>query len=99
MRVEMTVGLSVNDQAMYAQYRAEMRPILESAGGSFRYDFDVSLVRQSETGKDINRVFVLCFPSTAAKEQFFANPTYLEIRARLFEKSVTQTIVIAEYER
>ena len=37
MSYEMTVGLMVVDRETYEQYRREMRPLLEDAGGAFRY--------------------------------------------------------------
>jgi uncharacterized protein (DUF1330 family) len=97
MPYEMTVGLLVTDHAMYAQYRREMRPLLERAGGAFRYDFDVARVLESEDGAEINRAFVIQFPDRSTKERFFADPRYLEIRRRLFEPSVKSTVRIAEY--
>ena len=97
MAYEMTVGLLVEDQARYAQYRSEMLPLLEEAGGAFRYDVIVARVLQSESGTEINRAFVLRFPDQAGKERFFADPRYLEIRRRLFEPAVTATVTIAEY--
>lgn len=94
---EMTVGLLVEDQARYAQYRGEMLPLLEEAGGAFRYDFIVARVLQSENGTEINRAFVLRFPDQSSKERFFADPRYLEIRRRWFEPAVGAMVTIAEY--
>jgi uncharacterized protein (DUF1330 family) len=99
MPYEMTVGLQVDDQALYTQYRTEMTPLLERAGGAFRYDFEVSRTLKAEAGHDVNRVFVLQFPDREASRRFFADPVYLEIRARLFEQAVSRTAIIAEYER
>jgi uncharacterized protein (DUF1330 family) len=93
----MTVGLLVVDQETYAQYRKEMRPLLDEAGGAFRYDFDVARTLQSENGADINRTFVLKFPSQSNKERFFADPRYAEIKRRLFDPSVKQRVFISEY--
>jgi uncharacterized protein (DUF1330 family) len=97
MPYEINVGLFVADQALYAQYREEMTPLLEAAGGRFRYDFEVSRTLKSEGGIQVNRVFVIQFPDRATRERFFADPRYKEIRARLFEKAVNQTAIIAEY--
>lgn len=98
MPYEINVGLHVVDQETYAQYRREMRPLLEAGGGAFRYDFDVARVLHAEGGTaEINRVFVLRFPSRSAKETFFADPRYLEIRRRLFDPSVKARVSIAEY--
>ena len=93
----MTVGLFVIDQEKYAQYRAEMTPLLEAAGGSFRYDFEVARTLKSESGHDVNRLFVIRFPDEAGKDRFFADPRYLEIRIRLFDKAVQSRTNIAAY--
>ena len=97
MSFDTTVGLSVVDREKYAQYRAEMTPLLEAAGGRFRYDFEVARTLKAEAGHAINRLFVIQFPDRAAKERFFADPQYVAIRARLFEPAVEGTTVIAEY--
>ena len=98
MPYEINVGLLVADQEKYAQYRREMRPLLDAAGGAFRYDFEVARVLHAEEGTaEINRVFVIRFPSRSAKEAFFADPRYLEIRRRLFDPSVKARVSIAEY--
>jgi len=97
MSYEMTVGLLVVDQDTYAQYRKEMRPLLDEAGGAFRYDFDVARTLHSEVGADINRVFVLQFPNQSNKERFFADPRYVEIKHRLFDPSVKERVFISEY--
>ena len=97
MPFEMTVGLWVVDHEKYAQYRAEMTPLLEAAGGRFRYDFEVARTLKGEAGHEINRVFVIQFPDRASKERFFADSRYVEIRARLFDTSVEGRATIAEY--
>jgi uncharacterized protein (DUF1330 family) len=97
MSFEMTVGLLVADHEKYAQYRTEIGPLLEAAGGKFRYDFEIARTLKSEVGRNINRLFVLQFPDRGAKERFFADSRYLEIRGRTFEKAVAGTTVIAEY--
>ncbi len=97
MPFELTVGLLVVDHEKYAQYRAEMSPLLEAAGGRFRYDFEIARTLKSEAKHDINRVFVIQFPDRATRERFFSNPKYVEIRTRLFEKSVQGMSIIAEY--
>ena len=96
MPFEMTVGLLVVDHDRYAQYRAEMTPLLEAAGGKFRYDFEVARTLKSEAGHEINRVFVIQFPDRAGRERFFSDPRYLEIRGRLFESSVRGTAILTE---
>lgn len=98
MAFEMLVGLNVVDDESYQAYRAEMTPILESFGGGFGYDFKISGVLKSKTDARINRVFTIYFSSEASMQSFFANEKYLEVRQRLFEKSVTDTTVIASYE-
>jgi uncharacterized protein (DUF1330 family) len=99
MAYEMTVGLLVADHEKYAQYRAEMTPLLEAAGCGFRYDFEVARTLKGESGHDINRLFMIYFPDRAAKERFFADPRYIEIRHRLYDQSVQARTIIAEYDR
>lgn len=97
MSYELTIGLLVADHEKYTQYRAEIAPLLKAAGAQFRYDFQVAKTLKREADHDINRLFVLQFPDRAAKERFFTDPTYLEIRTRLFEKAVEKSATIAEY--
>ena len=97
MPYEFIAALLVSDQDTYAQYRAEIAPLLAAEGGWFRYDFDVARMLKGEAGHDVNRVFVLRFPDRAAKERFFADARYIEIRARLFPKSVEAFTIVAEY--
>jgi len=98
MPYERIFGLEVVDHDTYTQYRKEMGPLMEAAGGTFRYDFDVGRVLRSEKDARINRAFVMRFPNRAASEKFFADPRYLEVRRRLFEPSVASIVLIAEYE-
>ena len=99
MALETLVGLHVVDEAGYQSYRDEMMPILESYGGEFGYDFKVSEVLKSQTKAPINRVFTISFPDQDSRDSFFSNDVYLKIRQQNFEKSVTDTTIIATYER
>ncbi|MEX0829684.1 MAG: DUF1330 domain-containing protein [Nitrospirales bacterium] len=99
MGLEMLVGLHVVDEEAYQSYRNEITPILENYGGGFGYDFKVSEVLKSQTKDPINRVFTISFPDQGSKDAFFSNAKYLAIRQQHFEKSVTDTTVIATYER
>jgi uncharacterized protein (DUF1330 family) len=96
--IEHVVGLNVKDNEMYQSYRDAMMPILASLAGGFRYDFTIDKTLKSETDKKINRLFVIYFPSEEAKENFFNNEKYKEIRAKYFEPSVVSQTLIAEYE-
>ena len=97
MPFEMTVGLLVEDQQKYAQYRAEIASLMKEAGGRFRYDFEIAQTLKSESSHEINRLFVVQFPDRAVKERFFADPRYVEIRKRLFENAVKGRTTIGEY--
>ena len=97
MAFEMTIGLFVVDREKYANYRAAIAPLLEASGGRFRYDFEVARTLKTEADHEINRLFVIRFPDRASQERFFSDPRYVEIRARLFEKAVQRTAIIAEY--
>ncbi len=99
MALEMLVGLHVVDEAGYQSYRDKMTPILESYRGRFGYDFKVSEVLKSKTEAPINRVFTIFFPDQDSRDAFFSNDAYLKVRKGYFEKSVTDTTIIATYEK
>ncbi len=95
----MLVGLNVIDDEAYQLYRDEMTPILLSYGGGFGYDFKISEILKSKTEAPINRSFTIYFSSEDSMNLFFSNDEYLKIKERLFEKSVTDTTIIATYGR
>ncbi len=99
MALEMLVGLNIVDDEKYQSYREEMTPILKRYGGGFGYDFKVSEVLTSTTEAPINRVFTIYFSTEDSMNSFFSNDEYLRIKQRHFEKSVTDTTIIATYER
>ncbi len=99
MAFEMLVGLNVVDDEVYQSYRNEMMPILENYGGGFGYDFRVAEVLKSKTDAPINRVFTIYFSNEDSMNLFFSNDEYLKIKQRYYEKSVTDTTIIATYER
>ena len=99
MAVEMLVGLNVIDDQEYQLYRDEMIPILVSHGGEFGYDFKISEVLKSKTEAPMNRVFTIYFSNEDSMNAFFSNDDYLKIKARHFDKSVTDRTIIATYDR
>ena len=99
MAFELMVGLTVSNDQVYADYREAMRPLLEQHGGGFRYDFVVAKVLKSEADHVINRVFAIYFKDEENKNLFFADPDYKKIKERFFEKSVTATTIISQYQR
>ncbi|WP_444995474.1 DUF1330 domain-containing protein [Aliikangiella sp. IMCC44359] len=99
MAYEILVGLNVVDDVGYQKYRDAMTPILHSLGGQFGYDLKISEVLKSEVEAKINRVFTIRFPSSAKKDEFFANPDYLSIREKFFNPSVSETTIISHYEK
>jgi uncharacterized protein (DUF1330 family) len=99
MPFEMLVGLHVIDRGLYQEYRSAMGPMLEAAGGGFRYDFEVGATLRSEAGHPITRLFALYFPDRKARDAFFADAHYQDVKARFFAKAVRGTTVLAEYER
>lgn len=99
MATEMLVGLNVIDDEAYQMYRAEMMPILKRYGGGFGYDFKVSDVLKSETTAPINRVFTIYFANEDSMKAFFSDDAYLQSKQTYFETSVTDTTIIATYER
>lgn len=96
---EMLVGLEVSDDDVYQDYRVAMRPILETYGGSFGYDFKVSEVLKTETSEPINRVFTIRFTDQATMDKFFSDPDYIAAKEQYFELSVRHTTIIAGYEK
>lgn len=98
MAHELVVGLTVTDDATYAQYRAAMAPLLAAHGGGFSYDFTIAKALKSASTHPINRVFAIYFEDRARKDAFFANPDYLAIKARYFERSVAGTTIIGAYD-
>jgi uncharacterized protein (DUF1330 family) len=93
---EVTFGIQVMDEVMYADYRKGISALLRDHGGRFRYDFKVSDVLISESDSPINRVFIIEFETKAQKEALFANPEYLAIKAKFFHPSVGSTVLLSE---
>jgi uncharacterized protein (DUF1330 family) len=99
MPYEILVGLNVTDDELYQKYRNEMTPILKTYGGGFRYDFLIEKVLKTESESKINRVFAIYFESEEAKNEFFSNEKYLQIKEKYFVPSVSATTTIAKYNR
>lgn len=95
--LEVLVGLDVSDDEAYDAYREAMKPILESFGGGFGYDFRIAEVLKSESDVDINRVFTIRFPDASSMDAFFSYETYLEVKRLYFEPSVRGTQIISQY--
>jgi uncharacterized protein (DUF1330 family) len=96
--IETLVALNVIDDDVYQAYRDAMTPILTDMGGRFRYDFIVDRALKNETGHAVNRVFAITFPDAATRDRFFGDDVYVEIRSRLFDRSVDGYTMIASYE-
>lgn len=96
--MDILIGMNVVDEVLYGRYRAEMTPILASLGGSFGVDVRVSEVLRSPANRPFNRLFTIRFPSAAARDAFFKDPTYLEVRKRLFEPAVGYYDELAIYD-
>lgn len=99
MPYEILVGLNVTDDELYQKYRDEMTPILKTYGGGFRYDFLIEKVLKTDSESIINRVFAIYFESEEAKNEFFMNGKYLQIKESYFTPSVSATTTIAKYNR
>lgn len=98
MAHEILVALTVLNQEVYAEYRKAIRPYLERVQASFRCDFEVSKVLKPEEHPRWNRVFVLTFPDRERKEAFFEDSGYRAVKAQLFEKSVAEFTILAEFD-
>jgi len=99
MAIEMLVGLNVTNNQSYQSYRNEMLPILKHHGGGFGYDFSIAEVLKSMTDAPINRLFTIYFSSEKQMNRFFANDGYLQVKQRYFEGAVSDTTIIATYNR
>mgnify|MGYP002624727131 CR=1 FL=1 len=96
---EILIGMQVDDEVLYRQYREAMLPILIDHGGYFGYDFRVSEALINPSGHSINRVFTICFPDKAASEKLFSDDKYLAVKEKFFDNAVSSWTSIAEYER
>lgn len=96
-RYEILIGMRVEDEEGYARYRAGMTPILESMGGSFRYDMRVSELLKGEHQDPFNRLFLMSFPDQATSERFIADPGYQAVKAKYFVDAVRSYTEIARF--
>lgn len=96
MAYDWIIGLNVIDAELYQQYRSEMTPLLEAAGGQFAYDFEIARTHRNASAHEINRLFVIRFPDRAACERYFQDSAYRAIRANYFERAVSGLTVLAE---
>ena len=96
--IERLVALDVADNDGYQAYRDAMSPLLKRMGGGLSYDFTIANTLKSGAKHPINRVFVIFFPDWEARDRFFGDESYREIKKRLFETSVKGATIIGEYE-
>jgi uncharacterized protein (DUF1330 family) len=99
MSFEYIVGLQVDNDDLYAQYRVAMLPILKTFGGGFRYDFRIDEVLKSEVAEPMNRVFAIYFEDDKARDLFFSDGEYLKIKTKFYTPAVSATTIISEYSR
>lgn len=98
MALHNLVGLHVENDNEYQQYRDRMTPILKEYGGYFSLDLTVDQLLKAPTDIQINRLFILTFPDSEASKSFFQDPAYLEVRKAHFEPSVRGVARLAQYE-
>ena len=91
------MGLQVDDPAVYAKYRAAMKPFLDAHGGAFGVDLEVARVLLSPAEGPINRVFTISFPSREANDRFLADPGYRAVRKEYFDASVSRASILGEW--
>lgn len=96
MPYEMIVAMHVADATSYAHYREHMMPILASYGGAFQYDFVVAETLRGEFNHQVNRLFCIRFPSAAAKEAFFADAAYHQVRSTYYAPAVAGRTLLSE---
>ena len=61
-------------------------------------DITIAKTLRNSAGHEINRVFIIYFPNRQARDRFFDDEAYREIRGRLFEPSVRDVTTIGEWE-
>jgi uncharacterized protein (DUF1330 family) len=96
--IEVLFGVNVTDDAKYTAYRAEMTPLLGSYEGRFEVDVRVAEVLRAPGDKSVNRLFTIRFPSIERMDAFFSDPSYLAVRRRLFESSVSYVRRFGKYQ-
>lgn len=96
MKYSILVGLQVDNDSHYSEYRRLMKPLLAQHGGGFSYDFTIDKTLTSATEGPINRVFVIYFENKQEMEKFFALTEYKSIKERYFTTSVSSTTIMGE---
>lgn len=91
------MGLNVIDSRKYQAYREHMLPILNSYGGDFTLDVEVSNVLKSPTDKPINRLFSITFPSEDTQTAFFADQEYIAIKHHYFSSAVSDVSLLSSW--
>jgi uncharacterized protein (DUF1330 family) len=99
MAYETVVGLNVNNDEIYDQYRLSISPLLKKYEGGFRYDFKINETLIAEESKEINRLFLIFFKNKDLMNSFFSESEYLKIKEEFFTNSVSSIAIISEYER
>ncbi len=99
MAYETVVGLKVNNDEIYDQYRLSISPLLKKYEGGFRYDFKIKQTLIAENSNEINRLFLIYFKNKQLMNAFFSDSEYLKIKEKFFTNSVTSTTIISEYQR
>lgn len=99
MAYETVVGLNVNNDEIYNQYRLSISPLLKKYEGGFRYDFKIKQTLIAENSNEINRLFLIYFKNKELMNTFFSDIEYLKIKGEFFVNAVSSTIIISEYER
>lgn len=92
------MAMQILNDERYATYRENMTPIMSEYGGRFEYDFTIKETLKKCCDVEINRVFMMVFPSKQQSLEFFSDPRYKEVRKTYFEDSVGSVTQIAEFE-
>ncbi len=92
------MAMQITDAGRYSEYRARMTPLMEEYGGRFDYDFTIKEVLKKCCDVEINRVFMMVFPSKEHARDFFGDPRYKAVRQEYFDSSVGSVTQIAEFE-
>ena len=97
-RYEILIGMTVDDEVGYSNYRAGMTPILDSMGSYFRYDMRVSELLKGDHVDPFNRLFLMSFPDKSTSDLFFADAEYQRVKQEHFINAVRSYTEIARFE-
>ncbi|MEM9072271.1 MAG: DUF1330 domain-containing protein [Myxococcota bacterium] len=96
--IENLVGIQIDDEETYAEYRRRLAPVLEAHGAELLFDLRVAEVLEARGNQTFNRLFLMRFPSLEAAKKFSQSEEYVSLRDTYFTPSVSNTVFWGRYE-